>query len=165
MFIKKLGSDFLIAQIYLDDIIFGGSSIASVSVFVEQMKSEFEMSMLGKLTFFLGFQIQQCSSGIFLSQFRSLQLPSPPHFISRVSAMVSTQTASYRLPQKISMDSPSSNVGSSVRGCRIKSIPRHHLYRCLRRVREIENLTHPESSLPQPVTARSTLGFGSHSTT
>ncbi|KAA0063011.1 F5J5.1 [Cucumis melo var. makuwa] len=37
-------------------------------VFVEQMKSKFEMSMMGELTFFLGFQIKKCSSGIFLFQ-------------------------------------------------------------------------------------------------
>lgn len=57
MFIKRTGSDFLIAQIYVDDIIFCGSSITSISVFVEQMKSEFEMSMIGELTFFLELQI------------------------------------------------------------------------------------------------------------
>ena len=32
------------------------------------MKGQFEMSMMGELTFFLGFQINQSKNGIFLSQ-------------------------------------------------------------------------------------------------
>ena len=38
-------TDFLLVQIYVDDIIFGGSSHALVSKFSEQMSWEFEMSM------------------------------------------------------------------------------------------------------------------------
>lgn len=59
------------------------------------------------------------------------------------------------------MDSPSSNVGLSVRGHCIKSIPRHHPYRRIRWVREIGDKTHPKSSPQQPVTAASALGFNS----
>ncbi|WVZ52599.1 hypothetical protein U9M48_003645 [Paspalum notatum var. saurae] len=43
-----------IVQIYVDDIIFGGSSHALVSRFAEQMSREFEMSLMGELRFFLG---------------------------------------------------------------------------------------------------------------
>ncbi|KAA0046751.1 putative mitochondrial protein [Cucumis melo var. makuwa] len=35
---------------------------------MDQMKIEFEMSMVGELSFFLGFQILQCDTGIFISQ-------------------------------------------------------------------------------------------------
>lgn len=37
-------------------------------VFAEEMKSEFEMSIARKLTYFLGFQVKQLKDGIFLSQ-------------------------------------------------------------------------------------------------
>lgn len=47
MFNKHKGPDFLIAQVYVDDIIFGGSLPALVTVFVEQMKFEFELSIMG----------------------------------------------------------------------------------------------------------------------
>jgi hypothetical protein len=47
-------TDFLLVQIYVDDIIFGGSSHTLVSRFQEMMESEFQMSMMGDLTFFLG---------------------------------------------------------------------------------------------------------------
>lgn len=68
MFNKHKGPDFLIAQVYVDDIIFGGSLPALVTVFVEQMKFEFELSIMGELTFFLGFQIRHCRLEISLSQ-------------------------------------------------------------------------------------------------
>ena len=61
-------NDFLLAQIYVDDIIFGGSSHALVSSFSENMSREFEMSMMGELNYFLGLQIKQCKEGIFIHQ-------------------------------------------------------------------------------------------------
>ena len=36
--------------------------------FVEIMKSEFEMSMMGELNYFLGLQVKQLKDGIFLNQ-------------------------------------------------------------------------------------------------
>ena len=68
MFIYHQGTEFLIVQIYVDDIIFGGASLACVKKFVSQMKGEFEMSMVGELAFFLGFQIRQGATSIFFSQ-------------------------------------------------------------------------------------------------
>ncbi|KAA0062989.1 putative mitochondrial protein [Cucumis melo var. makuwa] len=54
MFINRQGSEFLIIQIYVNDIIFGDISSACVENFISQMKAEFEMSMVGELAFFLG---------------------------------------------------------------------------------------------------------------
>ena len=68
LFTLKHGNDFLMVQIYVDDIIFGGSSHALVSRFQEAMESEFQMSMMGELTFFLGLQIKQCKQGTFIHQ-------------------------------------------------------------------------------------------------
>jgi hypothetical protein len=46
-------------QVYVDDIVFGGSSNCLVARFVDDMSREFEMSMMGELQFFLGLQIKQ----------------------------------------------------------------------------------------------------------
>jgi hypothetical protein len=46
--------DFLLVQIYVDDIIFSGSSHTLVSRFQKMMENVFQMSMMGELTFFLG---------------------------------------------------------------------------------------------------------------
>jgi hypothetical protein len=61
-------TDFLLVQIYVDDIIFGGSSHTLVSRFQEMMESEFQMSMMGELTFFLGIQVKQMKQGTFVHQ-------------------------------------------------------------------------------------------------
>jgi hypothetical protein len=53
LFTLNHGTDFLLVQIYVNDIIFGGSSHTLVSRFQEIMESEFQMSMMGELTFFL----------------------------------------------------------------------------------------------------------------
>jgi hypothetical protein len=55
-------------QVYVDDIVFGGSSNSLVSRFAEDMSREFEMSMMGKLQFFLGLQIKQSKEGTFVHQ-------------------------------------------------------------------------------------------------
>ncbi|WVZ70630.1 hypothetical protein U9M48_019278 [Paspalum notatum var. saurae] len=68
LFLLSRGSDTLIVQIYVDDIIFGGSSHALVSSFAEQMSREFGMSLMGELQFFLGLQIQQSPEGTFVHQ-------------------------------------------------------------------------------------------------
>jgi hypothetical protein len=52
----------------VDDIIFGGSSHTLVFRFQEMMESEFQMSMMGELTFFLGIQVKQMKQGTFVHQ-------------------------------------------------------------------------------------------------
>jgi hypothetical protein len=52
----------------VDDIIFGYSSHTLVSIFQEMMESEFQMSMMGELIFFLGIQVKQTKQGTFVHQ-------------------------------------------------------------------------------------------------
>jgi hypothetical protein len=61
-------TDFLLVQIYVDDIIFGCSSHTLVSRFQKMMQSEFQMSMMGELTFFLCIQVMQTKQGTFVHQ-------------------------------------------------------------------------------------------------
>ena len=68
LFTKKLDGYIFICQVYVDDIIFGSSNKDYCKEFVELMSKEFEMSMIGELTFFLGFQVKQMRDGIFISQ-------------------------------------------------------------------------------------------------
>jgi len=68
LFLMRSGTDFLLVQIYVDDIIFGGFSRTLVSKIFEQISREFEMSMMGELQFLLGLQIKQTSHGTFVHQ-------------------------------------------------------------------------------------------------
>ena len=58
----------VVAQVYVDDIIFGSTKEELAHNFSKFMQAEFEMSMIGELNHFLGLQIYQQESSIFLSQ-------------------------------------------------------------------------------------------------
>jgi len=68
LFIKNKGEDFIIIQVYVDDIIFGATNKLLCKEFSTLMSQEFEMSMVGELTFFLRLQIKQLREGIFVNQ-------------------------------------------------------------------------------------------------
>ena len=52
----------------MDDIVFGSTINHLAYEFSEEMKREFEMSMVGELNYFLGLQVKQQKDGIFISQ-------------------------------------------------------------------------------------------------
>ncbi|CAM8965666.1 unnamed protein product [Rhodiola kirilowii] len=69
LFVKHTRSNIIIAQIYVDDIVFASSNQNMVvDKFVEQMQSEFKMSMVGEKSYFLGLKVKQKVNGIFISQ-------------------------------------------------------------------------------------------------
>ena len=57
LFIKKEDEELIVTQVYVDDIIFGSTKDKLAHSFSKLMQAEFEMSMIGELTHFLGLQI------------------------------------------------------------------------------------------------------------
>jgi hypothetical protein len=68
LFTKIIVKDLFICQNYVDDIIFGSTNKSSYEEFSKIMIQKFEMSMMGELKYFLGFQIKQLQEGTFISQ-------------------------------------------------------------------------------------------------
>ncbi|KAI3729484.1 hypothetical protein L6452_18144 [Arctium lappa] len=68
LFIKKEKADIILIQIYVDDIIFGSTNPKYCKNFSNLMVSRFQMSMMGEMNFFLGLQVKQFSTGIFINQ-------------------------------------------------------------------------------------------------
>ncbi|WVZ85243.1 hypothetical protein U9M48_032190 [Paspalum notatum var. saurae] len=68
LFTKKMDNDLFVCQVYVDDIIFGSKNEEFCKEFGKMMAKEFEMSMIGELTFFLRFQIKQLKEGTFIYQ-------------------------------------------------------------------------------------------------
>jgi hypothetical protein len=68
LFTLNNGTDFLLIQIYVHDVVFGVSSHTLVSRFQEIMENEFRMSMMGELTFSLGIQVKQTKQDTFVHQ-------------------------------------------------------------------------------------------------
>ena len=54
LYIKIEDNDLLIVLVYVDDIIFGSNNASLVKWCASTMLSEFEMSMIGEMSFFLG---------------------------------------------------------------------------------------------------------------
>jgi hypothetical protein len=73
LFTKTIAKDLFICQIYVDDIIFGSTNKSSCEEFSRIMIQKFEMSMMGELKYFLGFQIKQLQEGTFISQTKYIQ--------------------------------------------------------------------------------------------
>nr|GFA39410.1 hypothetical protein [Tanacetum cinerariifolium] len=68
LFIRKQRKDFILVQVYMDDIIFRSSNPQLCREFEAFMHEKFQMSAMGELNFFLGLQVLQKEDGIFLSQ-------------------------------------------------------------------------------------------------
>ncbi|GKF56380.1 retrovirus-related pol polyprotein from transposon TNT 1-94, partial [Tanacetum coccineum] len=69
LFIRREGNELILVQIYVYDIIFAASTPELCDLFAKIMCSKFKMlSMMGKISFFLGLQISQSPRGIFINQ-------------------------------------------------------------------------------------------------
>nr|GFB65179.1 hypothetical protein [Tanacetum cinerariifolium] len=68
LFIRRNSNDLVLVQIYVDDIIFAASTLELCNLFSNLTCSKFKMSMMGKISFFLGLQISQNPRGIFINQ-------------------------------------------------------------------------------------------------
>jgi hypothetical protein len=73
LFTKTLDNDLFVCQIYVDDIIFGSTNESTCEEFSRIMTKKFEMSMMGELKYFLGFQVKQLQEGTFISQTKYIQ--------------------------------------------------------------------------------------------
>jgi len=68
LFIRKHESDVILVQVYVDDVIFGSNNNTLCEEFVATMQVEFEMSMMGELTYFLGLQVKSLKHETYLNQ-------------------------------------------------------------------------------------------------
>jgi hypothetical protein len=63
-----MGKDLFVCQIYVDDIMFDSTNKSFCEEFSKIMMNMFKISIIGVLTFFLGFQIKQAKARTFISQ-------------------------------------------------------------------------------------------------
>ena len=119
LFIKREDDELIIAQVYVDDVIFGLTKDELAHSFSKLMQGEFEMSMIGELTNFLGLQIHQQDSSIFLSQSK---------YASNLVKKFGLESASFvRTPMspnvKLTVDLLGRSVDSSLYRSMIGSLP------------------------------------------
>ncbi|GJV46967.1 retrovirus-related pol polyprotein from transposon TNT 1-94, partial [Tanacetum coccineum] len=70
LFIYITQTDVILVKIYVDDIIVGSTSTKLCKQFAKLMTQRYEMSMIGVLTYFLGFQIKKSKRGISINKER-----------------------------------------------------------------------------------------------
>jgi hypothetical protein len=73
LFTCKVDNELFVCQIYVDGIIFGSTNETFCEEFSKVMTNRFEMSMMGELKYFLGFQVKQLKEGTFLCQTKYTQ--------------------------------------------------------------------------------------------
>lgn len=59
MYIKRQGTESLLVGVYVDDLIVTGTKLLNIVKFKGEMKSEFDMSELGLLLYYLGLEVAQ----------------------------------------------------------------------------------------------------------
>src|SRR5581483_6506459 len=101
LFHKSTQTDILLVQIYVDDIIFGSTNLSLCKEFESLMQNEFEMSMMGELTFFLGLQVKQSAQGIFITQAKYVQDVLKKYKLSEASPMRTPMATSQKLHKDI----------------------------------------------------------------
>eukprot|EP00253_Pinus_taeda_P035842 PITA_35842 len=95
LYIKIENKKLLILVVYVDDIIFGSNEEAMSQNFALVMQKEFEMSLLGELTYFLGLQTQQNKGGCSLSENDESTAVHQPAYRSMIGSLlylIGTQT-------------------------------------------------------------------------
>ncbi|GKA46710.1 ribonuclease H-like domain-containing protein [Tanacetum coccineum] len=68
LFVFHRGSDIAYLLLYVDDIILTASSLAFLQRIITSLHSEFAITDLGSLNYFLGISAQRSATGLFLSQ-------------------------------------------------------------------------------------------------
>ena len=110
LFIKREDGELIVAQVYIDDIIFGSTKDELAHSFSKLMQGEFEISMIGDLTHFLGLQIRQQDSCIFLSQSKY-----PKNLVKKFGLESASFVRTLMSPNvKLTVDLLSKNVDSSL---------------------------------------------------
>ena len=68
VYAKREGNESLIVGVYVDDLLVTGSKIANILEFKKQISKEFDMSDMGKLSYYLGLEVEQTRDFVELRQ-------------------------------------------------------------------------------------------------
>ncbi|XP_070047490.1 uncharacterized protein [Nicotiana tomentosiformis] len=109
---QKRERNLLIVQVYVDYIIFGAISDSLCEEFATLMGSEFEMSMMGELNFFLGLRVKQTSKGTMISQQKYIK-ELLKRFEMESSKIIDTLIAT---STRLDMEEPGSSVSIQSKG-------------------------------------------------
>ncbi|KAK8933850.1 hypothetical protein KSP39_PZI015291 [Platanthera zijinensis] len=91
--------EYLLLCLYVDDLIFIGSTPEIVRGFKKTMKEEYEMSDLGLMKFFLGFQIEHTAGRIFINQEKYVEKILEKYGMTEANPVATPMATSVQLTQ------------------------------------------------------------------
>lgn len=59
VYVRREGNESLIISVYVDDLLITGTNITNINRFKKQMNSEFDISDLGRLSYYLRIEVEQ----------------------------------------------------------------------------------------------------------
>eukprot|EP00253_Pinus_taeda_P010509 PITA_10509 len=99
----------LVTLVYVDDLIFASNNDEMSHEFAQNMSKEFEMLMMGELSYFLGLQVSQTTTGMFISQAKYLKDMLKRYGMEDSAPMSTSKTTDC----KLSKDDDSPPVGAT----------------------------------------------------
>ena len=117
LFIRNDKNCFVIAQIYVDDIVFGATNDSLAHSFANEMKAMFEMSMVDELTYFLGLQVKQTNSGIYINRAKYTRNLVKRFGLDKAAYARTPMTANAKLTNDPSSESVDITLHRSMIGC------------------------------------------------
>jgi hypothetical protein len=68
LYLRKVNDELLMVSLYVDDLLVTKSNMKQIDVFKREKEDVFEMTDMGKMTFFLGMEVKQKKNEIFICQ-------------------------------------------------------------------------------------------------
>lgn len=96
--------------VYVDNLIFASNDDGMSHEFAQNMSKEFEMSMIGELSYFLGLQVTQTKASMFISQAKYLKDMLKRYGMEECAPMSTPMTTDY----KLSKDDESPSVDATL---------------------------------------------------
>ena len=117
LFIRNDKNYFVVAQIYVDDIVFGAINDSLAQSFADEIKKIFEMRMVGELTYFLGLQVKQTVSGIYINQAKYARILVKRFGLEKAANARTPMAANAKLTNNPSGESVDVTLYRSMIGC------------------------------------------------
>ena len=108
LYIKTDEDKLLVTLVYVNDLIFASNNDEMSHEFSQNMSKEFEISMIGELSHFLGLQVSQTTTGMFIYQAKYLKHMLKRYGMEDCAPMSTPMTTNCKLSKN--EDSPSVDV-------------------------------------------------------
>src|ERR1044072_2497163 len=117
LYVKQSESDILIVSLYVDDLLVTGNKVMLIDQFKTKMMKNFEMTDLGQMSYFLGMEIKQTDSRIFIGQKKYVEEVLKKLYMSICKSMSTPMNQNEKLSKEDGSGKVEEAVYRSLIGC------------------------------------------------